>query len=83
MAKMRSGPSKKKNFRFQQLGNNPISAYIIYSKKKGVLTMADLLPSLPSDDERPSIEDNNSDEEDDADEVDKSFQFGGILVSLS
>jgi len=45
--------------------------------------MADLLPSLPSDDERPSIEDNNSDEEDDADEVDKSFQFGGILVSLS
>ena len=43
--------------------------------------MADLLPSLPSDDdERPLAEDSSSDEEDD-DDVDKSFQFGGILVS--
>lgn len=41
--------------------------------------MADLLPSLPSDDEqRPSLDNVSSDEEE-ADEVDKSFQFGGIL----
>ena len=43
--------------------------------------MADLLPSLSSDDdERPGTND-ESDEEDN-EVVDKSFQFGGILVSV-
>ena len=41
--------------------------------------MADLLPTLPSDDEEnPGLDDNSSEDGDD-DEVDKSFQFGGIL----
>lgn len=43
--------------------------------------MADLLPSLASDDERPLPDEGSSDEEEDGNEVDKSFQFGGILVS--
>lgn len=43
--------------------------------------MADLLPSLSSEDERPNARDDSDDEEDN-DEVDNSFQFGGILVSL-
>ena len=44
--------------------------------------MADLLPSLASDDERPLPDDDDDDSEDEQDdnEVDKSFQFGGILV---
>lgn len=47
--------------------------------------MADLLPSLASDDERPlpNVDSADEDEEasDDDNEVDKTFQFGGILVS--
>lgn len=49
--------------------------------------MADLLPSLASDDERPLPNNVDSDDEDDEEasdddnEVDKTFQFGGILVS--
>ena len=49
--------------------------------------MADLLPSLASDDERPlpnSVDSDDEDDEasDDDNEVDKTFQFGGILVSF-
>ena len=46
--------------------------------------MADLLPSLASDDERPLPNNVDSDDEasDDDNEVDKTFQFGGILVSF-
>ena len=42
--------------------------------------MATLLPSLSSDDER-DPPDEEEEESDDEAEVDKSFQFGGILVS--
>jgi hypothetical protein len=46
--------------------------------------MADLMPSMSSDDEAPvknkkGKEVDSSDDEDD--EVDESFEFGGILVS--
>ena len=44
--------------------------------------MADLLPSLASDDERP-LPDDDEEEDSDDNEVDKTFQFGGILVSAS
>ena len=43
--------------------------------------MADLLPTLPSDDEQALAPLDESDDDDEGDEVDKSFQFGGILVS--
>jgi hypothetical protein len=46
--------------------------------------MATLLPSLSSDEDEPSKhrkENDGDSSEDDDEEVDESFQFGGILVS--
>jgi hypothetical protein len=43
--------------------------------------MATLMPSLSSDDEQDPANEDSSDEEEEENEVDESFQFGGILVS--
>lgn len=40
--------------------------------------MADLLPTLPSDEDI-SLQDDN---DDDGDDMEESFEFGGILVSM-
>lgn len=42
--------------------------------------MADLLPSMASDEEPDAIDSDDESDENVVDEMDKSFQFGGILV---
>lgn len=44
--------------------------------------MADLLPSMASDEELDANESGDESDENVVDEMDESFQFGGILVRL-
>lgn len=57
----------------------------ITRRQKTIDHMADLLPSLSSDDERPRAngDDSDDDNDDNDNDVDDSFQFGGILVSFA
>ena len=44
--------------------------------------MADLLPSMASDEELEAIDSGNESDENETDEIDESFEFGGILVGF-
>jgi hypothetical protein len=52
--------------------------FLLFLGKPQVATMAALLPSMASDDED-ILDTNSTSEDDDEDEVDHSFEFGGIL----